>query len=410
MIARDPRREDGFVLATAIILLMVMATVGLAVVAFTDTQQRQVGIERTRESSFRLGEAAMQGQVFQLGAAWPGSTGTAVPDCSASAASAPTCPDAPGLATAYTGVDYSTASCPAGTPSDAWSTSVRDNGVLTPTPTRDVRYYDLALAQTRPAWDANGDGKLWVRATSVARCRVQKMVALVQQNLIPQPFPQRVVTANWFMTTNKGNKVIVDTLGTAARAGELSVRCDSPSHTPCADYDVNKGQVSPDTTKQGDLSTTPAVSDSQLLSFKQQAIASGLYYPAGSCPTDLVGKPAGVAYMEGSPGGTCVLPGAFTAAAPGVLVVANGGVSLGANSVFYGLIYAANKSNDTGALVSIDGTAAVQGAVAVDGPGGVSTGASKANIVFDDRAFALIKGYAGAGIVQNSWRVLPNGQ
>jgi hypothetical protein len=93
-----------------------------------------------------------------------------------------------------------------------------------------------------------------------------------------------------------------------------------------------------------------------------------------------------------------------------VLVIARGTVQFGGNSVFYGIVYAANLSDISGTVVSTSGTALIQGAVAVDGPGGVVAGASKANIVFDDRAFPLIKGYSGAGFVQNSWRTLPRGQ
>ena len=404
--------EDGFVLATAIIVLMIMAAVGLAVLAFADGQTNASGKERTRESSFRLGEASMQGQVFRLGAGWPGTAPAAVPDCSPLSPATSACPDAAGLATAYAGVDYSTANCPPGTPTTAWTTSVRDNGVLLPTPSVDVNYYDEALVSTREAWDRNGDGRLWVRSTSVARCRVQTMVALVRQNLIPQPFPHRVVTANWFRTTNKGNKVIIDTVGTRPNQtpAELSLRCEAPRPTLCADYQPNKGQVKPDTTKLGDTSTNPTLSPSLLAALKQQAIAAGMYYPAGTCPTNLVGRAGGVAYAEGTATGTCDIPGAFTANDPGVLVVANGRIALGGNSVFYGLLYLANGSDLSDAVVQIGGTAGVVGAVAVDGKGGVSAGSSKANIVFDDRAFAFVKGYAGAGIVQNSWRVLPNAQ
>jgi hypothetical protein len=88
-------------------------------------------------------------------------------------------------------------------------------------------------------------------------------------------------------------------------------------------------------------------------------------------------------------------------------------VSFGSNGIFYGIVYAANLGNLTGAVVTIGGTATVQGAVIVDGPGGVVAGSSgdsgsgAANIVYDDRSFDNVKGNMGAGIVQNSWRTLP---
>ena len=109
---------------------------------------------------------------------------------------------------------------------------------------------------------------------------------------------------------------------------------------------------------------------------------------------------------------TCPTPGGDgnSNATPGFLVIANGSLELGGNQVFYGVVYAANLTNLATAVVKLNGTSAIQGAVAVDGPGGVETGNSGANIVYDPRAFNLIKGHAGAGVVQNSWRVLPTGQ
>ena len=101
--------------------------------------------------------------------------------------------------------------------------------------------------------------------------------------------------------------------------------------------------------------------------------------------------------------------GGNSATSPGVLVFLKGTVSFGGNGVFYGIVYAANKTNLTGAVVSIGGTAAIQGAVVVDGPGGVSAGASGTNIVFDSRAFALLQGLANATMVPNTWRQLPSG-
>ncbi|HEX8102969.1 MAG TPA: hypothetical protein VF533_10170 [Solirubrobacteraceae bacterium] len=406
---RRAREEDGFMLVAAILLLGIMMTIALAVVAFSDTQQNQSRVERVREASFRLTEASMQHQIFQLGRKWPGSAGVAYPAvCSPASPALDPCPDNATLSAGYAGTDYPAAmTCPAGTPAVPWTTEVRDNGNLTKTST-DVAYYNRALALTRPTYDANLDGKLWVRATAVASCKVQTVVALVKQNLTPLQFPRNVVTANWFQTNNKGAKTIVDTRGPyAAEPADLSLRCDAPSHTPCADYVANKGQVSPNRLVI-DPATSPTFDADQLQSFRLQAQSTGRYYGSGACP-DLTGVAGGLVFIE-STSSNCTMPGGFSDATPGVLVIANGTIGFGGNSVFYGIIYAANLSNIAGPVVTIGGTAAIQGAVAVDGPGGVIAGASKANIVFDDRAFPLIKGYAGAGFVQNSWRTLPAGQ
>ena len=406
------RREDGFVLVTATLLLLIMMMIALAVVAFTDTQQNQSRIERVREASFQLGEAAMQSQIFQMGAKWPGAPAVAYPaSCRPGAPATDPCPDAASLATAYAGVDYGGSSCSPGTPTVPWQTLVRDNGDLHRT-TTDVHYYDAALVNTRPTYDANGDGKLWVRSSSVAKCQPQSAVALVTRNLTPLPFPRNAVTANYFQTNNKGNKTIVDTRGTAAEPADVSLRCAGYSNSgtppnPCANYQSAKGQVTPERLVY-DAMTSPSVASAQMDSFRQQAQAAGRYFPAGVCP-DLTGVEGGIAFAEETPAG-CSPPGGFTAANPGVLVIARGTIAFGGNSVFYGIIYAANLSNLTGIVVQIQGTALIQGAVSVDGPGGVLAGASKANIVYDDRAFVHIKGYAGAGVVQNSWRLLPRGK
>lgn len=415
------RDEDGFILAAGMGLLLIMMLIGLSVVKFSDVQQNQARDERTREASFQFSEGAMQNQIFQLGRAWPGAPSVAVPATCNAAATDQRCPDAAGLAAAHSGADYGTLTCPDGTTSPSWTTEVHDNGIITraangtvTATTADVAYYSTALVRSRLTYDANLDGKLWVRATATTKCKRQDSVALVSQNLTPLPFPRNVVTANYFTTSNNGSKVILDTKGDyALEPGDLSLRCNGRTSTgtppnACAGYSSSKGQVAPERLTY-DPSTNPAVDASQLASFKLQAQASGLYFPAGTCPNLSAVTTGGVAYAEDS-GLTCKSPGGFTTAKPGVLVIAKGTIEFGGNSVFHGIIYAVNGGNIVGDVVKISGTAAIEGAVAVDGDGGVKAGSSKLNIVYDDRAFSLIKGYAGAGIVQNSWRILPRAQ
>jgi hypothetical protein len=74
---------------------------------------------------------------------------------------------------------------------------------------------------------------------------------------------------------------------------------------------------------------------------------------------------------------------------------------------YYGLVYAVNLQRSTGIVASVGGSAQVQGAMAVDGPGGVSAAASGRNVYFDDRVFPLIKSYSTAAAVQGTWRELP---
>ena len=59
--------ERGNVLVTAILLMSVMLSVGLAVASTVDTQTGQARQERERESTFNLAEAALSAQTFILG-------------------------------------------------------------------------------------------------------------------------------------------------------------------------------------------------------------------------------------------------------------------------------------------------------------------------------------------------------
>ena len=60
--------------------------------------------------------------------------------------------------------------------------------------------------------------------------------------------------------------------------------------------------------------------------------------------------------------------------------------------------------------MNINGTAVIYGGVTIDGLGGITAGASKANLVFDPRASTLLKGSAGATVNKNTFRVVPSGQ
>ena len=59
--------ERGNVLVTAILLMSVMLSVGIAVASTVDTQTEQSRKERERESTFNLAEAALSAQTFILG-------------------------------------------------------------------------------------------------------------------------------------------------------------------------------------------------------------------------------------------------------------------------------------------------------------------------------------------------------
>jgi hypothetical protein len=234
---------------------------------------------------------------------------------------------------------------------------------------------------------------------------------------VPLPFPQNVITTNWLSLRNNGRKVIVDTLGSYAQPpsaqrpsnaqpGGIAARCQG-APTPCVSYDPSKGQISPDTTQVNSGGNASTLTSDQIAGLRLQAQTASppTYYAAGSCPPSLTGKLVFVEDMTGCSG----YSGGNSGASPGVLVFMRGTLSLTGNGVFYGIVYAGNQQNSSGAVVSINGTAAIQGAVVVDGPGGVVAGSSRTNIVYDPRAFALLQALANATMVPNTWRQLPAG-
>jgi Tfp pilus assembly protein PilX len=90
------RDERGWAVVTAIFVMTLMVSLGLASFAFVDTETRQSGNERVNESSFNLSEGALGSQAFVMAGKWPGSASTAwdVNGCSSSGSAKPEqCPD-----------------------------------------------------------------------------------------------------------------------------------------------------------------------------------------------------------------------------------------------------------------------------------------------------------------------------
>jgi Tfp pilus assembly protein PilX len=419
--------ERGFAVATAIMVLAIMITLGLATGAMVDNQSRITGKQRVKETSFTVSEAVLNAQAIQLSETWPGSklagTGGPYPSTCVRADSNTNCPDSTALSAGFAGTEFSA--------STGWTVTVRDNVGAA------ANYYDKATldatacpsaagTMTPCTWDSNADGAMWVRAQAVVSGETRTVVALVKLNLVSTQFPQNTITAGKFMTGNSGKKVIVDTKGCAAvgapvggcksqRAAPVVVRCAanppySRSGTPCMGFEQNKGQVSPPDSVQtgfaGRALPVNAVDD-----FRRRAKALGTYYPAGTCPSSLTGA---VVFIENAvclPGGPYTTGTFNSAAAPGLVVINNGTLSLGGNVTYYGVIYAANAQNSTGNVITLGGTATIQGAIAVEGGGGVLAGSSKLNIVYDPAATANLFGYgATAEVSQNTFRELPRGQ
>jgi Tfp pilus assembly protein PilX len=396
------RREEGWVVVTAVIVTGLMMGIGLATYATVGTQQTQSRVERERDSSFNLGESALYAEAFVLGNDWP-TAANPYPEFCTETTVTRGCP---------TPSDFQSAMDSQGLPDLSsgaqWTIMVRDNG--SPATGND---YD-STTDLQPTYDKNGDGKLWVRADGVAKGRRRSIVGLLEREKLGESTAQNVITAGYFYTSNDGNKVIVDTQGNSATGSQVVVRCDSAvDPPPCTEYEEGKGQVSPDRVYSD--RTAPNMSKAQADRFEAEARENGTYYT--SCPQSLTGR---VVFVETSSTINCKYNGGVfnTATSPGLVVFTNGVLELGGGKVtYYGLVYMLNpdprldpvppSSSMTRLIMHANGF--LVGGVSVDGNGGVEAGSDKFNIVFDGLAFTQLETHGTAGLVQNSWRELTPG-
>ena len=393
------RDETGSTLIAAVMIVLAMMGLGLGLLAASDGQSRATARERTRESAFNLAEAALNAHALELTRGW---VSTPLAGCTPGATD-PRCPEPSGVGGGYTTKDYGTA-CVSEPTKRSWETSVHDN-------IAGEQYFRPAV-MNQPAYDFNRDGSVWLRANATSKCHTISMVTLVSQNQIPITFPSSVVTANWFETSNQGRKVIVDTRGSAAQPSPITVRCAGLTSAQCLKYPADKGQVQPPAVRTDTSAPTRTLSDTQLASLYDQAKAAGTLFDVGDpCPTtpsQLASRNGAPVYVKGPcnisvTGNTAI----NSAASPGALIIENGTLRLNGNIQFYGLIYMVNKQNSPASILGIHGTATVHGAVSIDGAGGLTAGASKANLIYDPRASTLLKGAAGATANKNTFRVIP---
>ena len=383
---RNPRDERGFAAVAAIMVVGMMLALGISAYAYVGSQTSQSSDERVRETTFNLGESALNTAANFLSTNWP-TPSSPYPSSCTQASTSSSCPSPTGVTGGQTGTQWS------------WTTEVHDNGAPS------ASYYSDTTTRAQPSYDANGDGNLWIRAAAVTRGRHRTIVGLVNSRPVVASFPQNVVTAGYFGTTNSGNKVIVDTQGNASQPSTLAVRCQDSSSPPnsCLNYTPSKGQVSPDTTQE-DYQGGDALSSTDIGSLRKRAQSLGSYY--AGCPSSLAGS---LVFIEGPASCSYTGNSAFNSASgtspgPGMLVLVNGTLSLGGGVDYYGLVYAANAQNSTGNVVLLGGDASIIGAVAVDRGGGVLAGSSKTNLVYDSTVFNNVTVQGAVTLIQNGWR------
>lgn len=418
MTRQNLQREDGSILAIAIILMAVLLGIGLASFAFVDTGQRRAKEQRVRETSLNLTEGVLYSQGFALAQTWPGNAAgaTAIPASCTSATVQALCPDpntlaaANASAVAKASANFTNGDAQANV---SWETHIRDNGgplaeafvfgQLDAAQTGTNVQTGLAYTCASPCkWDANGDLKLWVQARSVIAGQVRNVVALLKREQFSEPFPRNGVTAGSFETTNSGNKTIIDSTGS-----QVVVRCTSTA-AACTDYDAGKDQVLPATIVR-DPATPSAMTAAQIARFMSVAKSSSpsTYYT--SCPASYTGT---VVFVDlPSSATTCEDTNSAiynSATQPGIVIMPRGKLEM--KGTFYGIVYMVNEQNSSGTVLTMAANSQLFGGIAIDGPGRLVAGQAsgpRATVVYEPNAFNSLATFGTTGLVQNTWRELP---
>lgn len=388
-LARRGRDEHGSALVIAMVSMTLMLMLGLATLALTDQQTKESGVERVRESSFNLAEGALQQQSFLLGGrGWPKAASDALPvSCTISSSTSSRCPTPSALVAtgAFDTLDYSSAA--------TWTTFVRDNTVTNPlTYTSDV--------DSRPSWDADGNGYMWVKSTATVGGKTRTIVALLKRDPIPVALPRAPLVAGGLNIPQNGQSGVITTDAT----NPVVLRCDGYGGT-CNQSNNGQGasQISPNNVSYTG-STQPSFLPADLMAKLSESATTYT-----TCPTEaqLGGL---VVISPASNSVTCEITGNTpinSATAPGVLVMTQGMLDYRGNAPFYGLIIHLNQGNDGASrkCVDINGTPNITGGIIVEGNCGVEINGNS-RLVFNPNMFNLsVTGVAG--LVQNTWRELP---
>jgi Tfp pilus assembly protein PilX len=396
--------ERGWALLTAILFMAIMLGTILAVANFVDSQTKLGADSRKRETAFNMSEAALNGQIFALSQQWPGAGGATNTSLQYStctpASTGAKCPNSAALSNLIASPDSTNAT---------WQTVIRDNGGSSP------NFYSDSLTMGQPAYDANNDKQLWVRAKSTTRGKTRTMVTLVKVEEQQEDLPHAAVIANRLNDSNNGNKVLVNMTNSTGQNGFIGVRCTPTINEPqtCLGQPRDSGtwptslvqtQLSPYSGHiqpgypSGDL-MTPAARER----LRQRAIDDGFYY--ATCPATLP-TTATVIWIDT---GNCQFQGTDSSSAE-MLVLNHGTIEFLGNRDFNGVIYAINADNLSTNVVMLHGNGHLFGGILVEGNGVVDIGSSgngggiQGNLVFDDNAFKAVKSYGTAGMVQNTWR------
>jgi Tfp pilus assembly protein PilX len=403
---RRLRGERGQSIITAVVLMGVMMAMGLAAFAFVDGEQRQSADLRKRDTAFNVAEAALNAQIFSLSQDWAGKglAGNPYPVCTPAVTSS-RCPTTATLQGLFASPDAARGM--------TWTTSVRDN--VNP----NTNFYSDAVTASAPAYDANGDGNVWVRSQATVNGKTRILVALVRREEQTEDLPHAAIITGRLDISNNGNKVIIDASAGATVSGSVAVRCTPTllESSPCLGHELGGGllvtalaslndllnvQLSPNIAVTGYVNT-PTMPVDAINRMRKRAQADGTYW--ASCPPAL---PTGFAFIES---GDCMYTSndvVNSTVDPGFILMANGSLTLRGTLEYTGVIYNANLLGATGNAVDLGGDVTVRGGILIDGMATLVAGSSKVNLVLDLSAYNAVKSYGSAGIIQNTFRELPS--
>jgi Tfp pilus assembly protein PilX len=402
---RHSEREDGWALVIALTLMVMAIGFGTAILAVADTQSKASAVSRQRDAATSLADAALNAEMFSLANNWPG-PGSALgpnqtqpagpyPPCTPTATDS-RCPSAAVLQNLINSPDTINSGV-------SWQINVYDDDIVNGQSLQ--TFYSDKYTAGQVAYDGNNNGKVWVRAQATVGNVTKTVVAMVQAQYRTIPLPRDVVLAGSLQTGNQGNKVIINTQGSAGpgSAAPVLVRCNPALSATCLQYDSTHAinQIAPDTAS-GNSTAGNAISAADQAALKAQAQANGTYY--ATCPANMPSGP--VVWIDS---GNCSWTGNATlnsSTSPGVIIINNGTINVAGTLTYYGLLYGINAQGSSGTVIGTGGNAQVIGAIMVDGNGGVGAASSKLNVQFDPNAVAGINTVSNASYIQTTWREL----
>jgi hypothetical protein len=400
------------------VLMIIMMSLALAALPLIENQTNQVSQQRKRETSFNTAEAVLNAQIFQLSNHWPGAGAASSPPLrygTCTQAGGTWCPSAASISKMIP-----TADTVAGI---TWRSQVYDDsGGL-------AGFFADSKVDTQPGYDANRNGRLWVRAEATVRGKRRAVVALVRQETQTEWVPHAGLIAGRLNILNNGlhQGPIIEAGDTTQ--GYVAVRCavtqnettpclgqalgTAPTQDPDKWNDLVSQQIVPFATQQN-YSMVPTFTAEQLQRLITTANTNGTYY--ARCPTasELTGA---VVVVDTT--GNCSYTGSDTFNSdpePGMLILLNASSSLtlGGTTTFYGIIYHAYRPDTLGPAanpaIRTQGNTLIVGGVIIDGDGVMEAGESGTNIRFNDRGYDSVRSLVAAGVIQNSWREIRPGQ